>query len=232
MIANRFKPMGLVAIGMVAAMGFYLISSRVASERTELEKVDRRIIATQKAIRQLQTEIGTRASMRQLERWNGDVLALTSPDASQYIAEGALAHIDRSGITDGPRFMPQQMVTAMANTPTMADAVPAVAVASDAGEASATIERVALITQAGKPATVVPVKAVAMRPEPAKTAKIAAAKSSQPKAAKPMRIVAMASAERATPRKTAAVAKIERKLLDDRLLGELAQAARAEEKRR
>jgi len=230
MIANRFKPMGLVAIGMVAAMGFYLISSRVASERTELEKVDRRIIATQKAIRQLQTEIGTRASMRQLERWNGDVLALTSPDASQYIAEGALAHIDRSGITDGPRFMPQQMVTAMANTPTMADAVPAVA--SDAGEASATIERVALITQAGKPATVVPVKAVAVRPEPAKTAKIAAAKSSQPKAAKPMRIVAMASAERATPRKTAAVAKIERKLLDDRLLGELAQAARAEEKRR
>ena len=223
MIANRFKPMGLVAIGMMAAMGFYLISSRVASERTELEKVERQILAARKSIRQLQTEIGTRASMRQLERWNGEVLALTSPDASQYISEAALGHIDRSGITDGPRFLPAQMVTAMANTLTNPDAAPVpaasvtTAVRSDAVEAPASTQTRALIVESRKPAqsqTKTLPKTVLARAETSEPAP-------RPPAAAPAR-----------PRKTAVVAKLEHKLLDDRLLGELAQAARAEEKRR
>ena len=221
MIANRFKPMGLVAIGMMAAMGFYLISSRVASERTELQKVERQILAARKSIRQLQTEIGTRASMRQLERWNGEVLALTSPDASQYISEAALGHIDRSGITDGPRFLPAQMVTAMANTLTNPDAAPVPvaaasvtsAVRSDAVEVPVSPQTRALIVESRKPAKTLP-KTVMARAETSEPAP-------RPPAAAP-----------AKPRKTAVVAKLEHKLLDDRLLGELAQAARAEEKRR
>jgi len=214
MIANRFKPMGLVAIGMVAAMGFYLISSRVASERTALEKVDRQILAARKDIRQLQTEIGTRASLRQLERWNGEVLALTSPDASQYVREDALAHLDRSGITDGPRFLPAQMVTAMATTPAVealpaATQVNAVVVRSDAAASPVTPARAALVAETRKPVKTVPARAASV---PA--------------------VSRITIAAPAAPRRTVAVAKLEHKLLDERLLGELAQAARVEERRR
>lgn len=195
MIANRFKPMGLVLIGMTAAMGFYLISSRVASERTALEKVDRQILAARKQIRQLQTEIGTRASMRQLEQWNGEVLALSAPDASQYVQEAALGHIDRVGITDGPRFMPAQMVTAMANTALPPQIAPA-AVRSDAVDISSANVRRALVDES----------------------------RSKPKSM----AVGTIAATKASP----TVAKMEKKLLDDRLLGELAHAARVEERKR
>jgi len=223
MIANRFKPMGLVAIGMVAAMGFYLISSRVASERTALEKVDRQILAARRDIRQLQTEIGTRASLRQLERWNGEVLALTSPDASQYVREEALGHLDRSGITDGPRFLPAQMVTAMASTPMVA-ALPAAAqvnavvVRSDAAASPVTPARAALVTETRKPAKALTV--------PARAIIVPTRGASVPVSAR------ITIAAPTAPRRTAAVAKLEHKLLDERLLGELAQAARAEERRR
>ncbi|MBB5686084.1 hypothetical protein [Sphingobium boeckii] len=194
MIANRFKPMGLVMIGMTAAMGFYLISSRVASERTELEKVDRQILAAKKQIRQLQTEIGTRASMRQLEQWNGEVLALSAPDASQYVQEAALGHIDRVGITDGPRFLPAQMVTAMANTALPAQIAPAV-VRSDAVDVSGNERRALVDESRAKPKTMAAAALAAHKPSPS-------------------------------------VARMEKKLLDDGLLGELAHAARAEERKR
>ncbi|MGF7151027.1 pyruvate/2-oxoglutarate dehydrogenase complex dihydrolipoamide acyltransferase (E2) component [Sphingomonas zeicaulis] len=94
MIARRLRPLGwALAIG-TAAVSFYLVSLRVASERGALEKVEREIASTQHDIRQLQTELKTRASMRQLERWNGDVLALSAPGAGQYLEVAQLARVD------------------------------------------------------------------------------------------------------------------------------------------
>ena len=43
-----------------AALGFYLVSLRVASERAALEDVESNIAMTQRDIRTLRTEIGTR----------------------------------------------------------------------------------------------------------------------------------------------------------------------------
>jgi hypothetical protein len=89
MIAQRFRALGWVAIVTSAATGLYLISLQVAAERGKLEAVERQIAAAQHDMRQLQTELGTRASMRQLERWNGEVLALSAPKASQFARDGA-----------------------------------------------------------------------------------------------------------------------------------------------
>lgn len=86
MIATRFRSVGWVASVAVAALGCYLVSQRVASERAELASVERRILAAKRDIRHLQTEIGTRARMAELERWNGEVLALSAPRASQFVA--------------------------------------------------------------------------------------------------------------------------------------------------
>jgi hypothetical protein len=85
MIATRFRSVGWVAGVAVAALGCYLVSQRVASERAELASVERQILSARRDIRHLQTEIGTRARMGELERWNGEVLALSAPRASQFV---------------------------------------------------------------------------------------------------------------------------------------------------
>jgi hypothetical protein len=89
MIAQRFKAIGWVAVVASAATGLYLVSLQVAAERGKVDAVERQIAATQREMRQLQTELGTRGSMRQLEKWNGDVLALSAPKASQFARDGA-----------------------------------------------------------------------------------------------------------------------------------------------
>ncbi len=64
-----------------AALGCYLVSLRVASERAALESVEASIVQTQTDIRLLQTEVGTRSRLTQLERWNASALELSAPAA-------------------------------------------------------------------------------------------------------------------------------------------------------
>jgi hypothetical protein len=71
-----------------AALGFYLVSLRVASERASLEDVESRIALTQRDIRLLQTEIGTRGRLAQLERWNVKFIRLSAPNADQFVDGG------------------------------------------------------------------------------------------------------------------------------------------------
>jgi hypothetical protein len=85
MIAQRFRPVAWVFGVAVAATALYTVSLRVAAERAKLDVVDQQIAETRREIRQLQTEMGARASLRQLERWNGETLALTTPGANQYL---------------------------------------------------------------------------------------------------------------------------------------------------
>ncbi len=68
-----------------AATGLYLISLQVAAERGRLEATETKIMLVQADTRRLKTELGTRASQRQLEQWNGEVLALSTPKANQYL---------------------------------------------------------------------------------------------------------------------------------------------------
>jgi hypothetical protein len=95
MIARGFKPVAWVACIGAAALSCYMLSLRVAAERAELASLDQRIIATRQAIRSLQTELGTRGRLQQLEQWNAEVLALSAPVAGQFIESNvALARFD------------------------------------------------------------------------------------------------------------------------------------------
>ena len=71
-----------------AALGFYLVSLNVASERAELEEVETEIALAQRDIRLLQTEIGTRGRLAQLERWNVKFIRLSAPTADQFVEGG------------------------------------------------------------------------------------------------------------------------------------------------
>lgn len=85
-IAARFRTVVWVAAVAVAALGCYLISLRVAAERAQVAKIDARLTVAEADLRQLATELDTRGRLVQLERWNGEVLGLTAPKASQYLS--------------------------------------------------------------------------------------------------------------------------------------------------
>jgi hypothetical protein len=136
MIARGFKSVIWVAAVGGAALGCYMVSLRVATERNELAKVERQIVAAKRDIRSLQTELGTRGRMTQLEQWNSEVLALSAPSSAQFLKdEFTLARLYR-------------------NDPTVADRSAEVRLASADTEAAA------------KPATPPVVRAVAERPPP------------------------------------------------------------------
>lgn len=85
MSATSFRSVFMVASCAGAALGCYLVSLRVASERAALEDVETKIVLAQRDLRVLQTEIGTRGRLAQLERWNVKVLALSAPSADQFL---------------------------------------------------------------------------------------------------------------------------------------------------
>lgn len=85
MSGRSFGSLTMVATCAGAALGCYLVSLRVASERAALEQVETRIVLAQRDLRLLQTEIGTRGRLSQLERWNAGAFALSAPSADQFL---------------------------------------------------------------------------------------------------------------------------------------------------
>ena len=125
MIAHKFRPVVWVVGCAFAATALYTVSLGVASERTRMEDLDQQIAMTKRDIRQLQTEMGTRASLRQLERWNVEALALSAPKAGQFRAtEAALKAID-GGTLPADGFTPPPVMVAAATRPATAPAAPA-----------------------------------------------------------------------------------------------------------
>ena len=86
MSGRSFKSVFMVASCAGAALGCYMVSLRVASERAKLESVETQIVMAQRDIRLLQTEIGTRGRLSQLERWNAGAFALSAPNANQFLS--------------------------------------------------------------------------------------------------------------------------------------------------
>ena len=88
MSSRSFRSVFMVASCAGAALGCYMVSLRVASERAQLEGVENRIVLAQRDMRVLQTEIGTRGRLSQLERWNAGAFALGAPAAEQFVSGG------------------------------------------------------------------------------------------------------------------------------------------------
>jgi hypothetical protein len=83
-----FKEVGWVIAVAGTTLGCYMVNLQVASERAALEDVSNRVVLAQRDIRVLQTEIGTRGRLEQLESWNVKVLALSAPQAHQFLEGG------------------------------------------------------------------------------------------------------------------------------------------------
>ncbi|WP_265570011.1 hypothetical protein [Sphingomicrobium nitratireducens] len=85
---RSFRPVIMAALVLVASLSCYLISLRVASERAALEGIEQKIAYVSRDIRTLETEIGTRGRLAQLERWNVRFLRLSAPRADQFVDSG------------------------------------------------------------------------------------------------------------------------------------------------
>ncbi len=114
--ARKLQSVGF-AILLLAILGLiYPLSLQVATTRSDVLQVERDIRRTRENIRYLETELGARASLRQLERWNAEVFGYAAPTASQYLAgEQELASVNSRELKGGmPIVAP--VLTAMATS--------------------------------------------------------------------------------------------------------------------
>jgi hypothetical protein len=205
--AYRFKGIGWFAACVAIVLGFYLISLQVASERKKLDGLNTRIHLAERDIRALETEFDTRANLAQLEKWNGDTLALASPTAAQFVAsESALASIDVNQVA-----LPGQpgVQTAALVVPSLPTAAPS-ATPAPAQATTPQIVQVAAAMPLAKPAVF----------------KIAAVERSAPMIAKLND--ATRGRDAVAKVRPQAVAMLDRKLLSDNTLGDILKNARSE----
>jgi len=213
----RLKGLGWLAIAVIAALGFYLVSLQVSVERKKLDHVNRQIAEATNDIRSLQTEFSTRANLAQLERWNGDVLALSAPTAAQYMSSGQQLASLGSEAPDGAEV---QMASLVIPTLPVVSSPDSDGDAADADDA-ASQSPAQVMTAAAEP--------VHAKSTPAKV-EVASAKP----AADPLAAIVKAAAARsakssaASHAKEQAMAMLDRKLLSDATLGDLMSKARAE----
>lgn len=145
MIAHRLQPIGWVAAVAVAALMFYLVSLRVATERAALSDTNRAIASAERDIRRLGTELATRGSLHQLDQWNRQVLSLTSPKVDQYLQgqrQLAAFAIDAvpAAADGGAQMMQASATTTAPNQPRL---IPAVV--NDAPRAAAPVIQAAAV---------------------------------------------------------------------------------------
>lgn len=202
MLGLAGKSLGWFLAGVAVALGFLLVPLQVAAERKKLDRTAAEILRAKRDIRALETEFDTRANLAQLDKWNAETLGLVAPAADQFVAdESALASIE-----------PTQRGTA----PQMASFVPAAPAAVGMSQQPVIQPAVATTVAPAAPrAAAVPAQRVA----PAPVSRAVAA---------PVAHTAMASVSRERPR--AAVALLDRALLDDSVIGDLRSSARAEKR--
>lgn len=199
----------LVALG---ALGAYMVSLKVATERNELMKVRAQIARAKADIRYLETEFSARSSMRQLENWNQHDFLYATPTAQQYLGgEQALAHLD--GVQpNGPDYVAPPVMVAMVETP--ADLPSAPQKAPESPAATQIRSDIAVIRDAHAADN------VDKLPKPAARTPAAQVKAD-----------ADVSKPNPIARKAERMAMLDAKLLDDSTLGELSARA-AREKRK
>ena len=212
--AYRLKGIGWFGSCVAVVLGFYLVSLQVAAERKKLDDVNTRIRTAERDIRALETEFDTRANLAQLEKWNGDTLALTAPIAGQFVGnEAQLASLD---VTRGPVTGAIQTAALLVpSQPQPVEPLPTPA-------AQPNVQTIA-------PAPVVRLAKVDL-PKP-QVAKAVSERVVTTKVGKPAPIATVRTAAAVAKVRPQAVAMLDRQLLSDTTLGDILKGAKTESRR-
>ncbi len=228
--AYRMKGVGWFGGCVAVVLGFYLVSLQVAAERKKLEAVNGQIRVAQRDIRALETEFDTRGNLAQLERWNGDTLALSAPTAGQFVvSEAALAALDvnslrADGVQTAALLVPSGAgaVVSTSTVPVTA-APPVVKLSPVAPIQMAQVSAPRAMNVAIQAASKTALKPVVIR---ASVSTPRSAEAALVRAAKTERLAAVAKV------RPQAVAMLDRKLLSDTTLGDIMSGARSESRKR
>ncbi|VVT04541.1 conserved hypothetical protein [Sphingomonas sp. EC-HK361] len=225
--AYRLKGLGWMGGVTMVALAFYLVSLQVASERKHLESMNRQIAGAQRDIRALETEFDTRANLAQLERWNGDTLALVAPTAGQFVRDEAqLAAISFDG-TPATAGSAGQVQTAQLIVPSLSGYALAAITPAVIETASTTRSPAPAVLQVAKAK-----EEHAPQDRPATTPALTRIAAITKPAAAAMPGSGAASKRRVELRKAEAMAMLDRSLLSDSTLGDLLSGARTERRSR
>ncbi len=225
--AYRMKGVGWFGGCVAVVLGFYLVSLQVAAERKKLEAVNGQIRSAQRDIRALETEFDTRGNLAQLERWNGDTLALSAPTAGQFVvSEAALAALDvnslrADGVQTAALLVPSGAGSVVSTSIVPVTAAPAVVKLAPVLMAQVSAPRAMNVAiQAASKTALKPVviRASVSTPRSAEAALVRAAKTER-----------LAAVAKVRPQ---AVAMLDRKLLSDTTLGDIMSGARSESRKR
>jgi hypothetical protein len=201
--AYRLKGLGWFASCTAIVLGFYLVSLQVASERNKLDALNGRIRTAERDIRALETEFDTRANLQQLERWNGDILALSAPVAGQFVrSEAQLASVSFDAVAPLGGAEIKTAALVVPSMPAIAPMAAPVVVAS--------IPTQVRVAPASAPARQRVASAVADAPVTSNAVASAPASAGRRAAVKPQRVA----------------------MLDDNFLADLSASASAEARRR
>ncbi len=232
--AYRMKGLGWFFCGVVVAIAFLLVSLQVAAERKRVFDLDGAIARAKRDIRMLETEFNTRANLAQLEKWNGDVLALAAPRADQFMDDSVqLAQVDFSvpGAHGGPVRAAAYVVPALHPLPGLDLAVDESPNARVPGVVPVA-PYVAGVGATASPVRPVPAMAGAAAGAAATRLPMPRLASATAAAATRAAISRAASVDAPATRRSAAIALLDRKLLSDSTLDDLMATARAEARRR
>ncbi|MFL0585173.1 hypothetical protein ACH0BU_00840 [Sphingomonas olei] len=216
----RLKGLGWFSGVVIVSLSFYLVSLQVAAERKRLAQIDAKISAAEREIRSLETEFDVRANLAQLERWNGNTLALVAPTASQFVKDEAqLAAISfRPGATmpgdSSGAIQTAQLIVPAGAAEFVPVTAPAAPVTVPAAATKAVSVQVAANTAAPRP--------LATKAPPPVTEPV-----NEPRLTKAA-VVRTADASAGSLRKAHAVAMLDKSLLSDSTLGDLMSGARSE----
>lgn len=211
--AYRMRGLGWFLAVVVVVLGFYLVSLQVAAERKKLDDVNRAIAATQRHIRGLDTEFDTRANLAQLERWNGNVLALAAPVAGQFMGDEAqLAQVDfRPGASGAPAVAHANYV------------VPALPVDADRPQPGEGAGRAGGAAPSAAPVAAPVLASLTVPARPAPRAMIAATAGAAQ--ARPAVVTASSTSPITPPRRPRTLAMVDRKTVRDATLSDLLSRA-------
>lgn len=158
---QRLKGLGWLASCVIVVLGCYMVSLSVANERNKLARMNLKIALAERDLRALGTEFDTRANMVQLERWNGEVLALTAPTAAQFLeSEVQFASLVRSPNTAQPEVKMAALVVPAGVTPIQTANAAAIAVVAATPAPAPAVAKVAVVREAPAP-VVAPVRTAA-----------------------------------------------------------------------
>lgn len=80
-----FSALAMIAVTTVVVAGAQIITTKAAAERRAVTKLNIELVEITVRVRELEAELGTRAGMPELQRWNDAVFQLSAPQGAQIL---------------------------------------------------------------------------------------------------------------------------------------------------